>query len=71
MMFNYCTSASNFHVTIGAGATVTLIGAGGSGNLSMDGLTGTDTGALGVFLRNPYDWAAAIERQHQQVVGIG
>ncbi|MCB9184614.1 MAG: T9SS type A sorting domain-containing protein [Flavobacteriales bacterium] len=47
MMFNYCTSASNFHVTIGAGATVTLIGAGGSGNLSMDGLTGNDTGALG------------------------
>ncbi len=47
MMFNYCTSASNFHVTIGASATVTLIGAGGSGNLSMDGLSGNDGAALG------------------------
>ena len=46
MIYNGANGASNFHVTIGAGSTVTLVGA-GTGNLAMDGTAGADTGALG------------------------
>lgn len=47
MMYNGANAACNFHVTVEAGATVTLIGASGFGNISMDGLAGADAVALG------------------------
>lgn len=47
MMYNASGSASNFNVTIGAGVTVALLGAGGTGNIAMDGLNGGDAAALG------------------------
>lgn len=43
MLFNYCTSASVFNVTINSGATVTLLGASGQGNVAIDGLDGAGT----------------------------
>jgi hypothetical protein len=45
MMYNGTAAASNFHVTINAGATVTLVGASGSGNICIDGLAGGATGS--------------------------
>lgn len=47
MLYNGCGAASNFHVTINAGATVSLLGAGGTGNVSIDGLAGADAMNLG------------------------
>jgi hypothetical protein len=47
MMYNASGAASNFNVTIGAGVTVALLGAGGTGNIAMDGLNGGDAAALG------------------------
>lgn len=47
MMYNASGAASNFNVTIGTGVTVALLGAGGTGNIAMDGLNGGDAAALG------------------------
>ncbi|HRD54109.1 MAG TPA: T9SS type A sorting domain-containing protein [Flavobacteriales bacterium] len=47
MLYNGCSAASNFHVTINAGSTVALLGAAGTGNVSIDGLAGADAAALG------------------------
>jgi hypothetical protein len=47
MIYNNASSASNFHVTIGAGATVALIGAAGAGNIAMDGVVGSDGAPCG------------------------
>ncbi len=47
MMYNASGATSNFNVTIGTGVTVALLGAGGTGNIAMDGLNGADAAALG------------------------
>ncbi|MBK9147792.1 MAG: T9SS type A sorting domain-containing protein [Flavobacteriales bacterium] len=47
MLYNGCSAASNFHVTINAGRTLALVGAAGTGNVSIDGLAGTDFWQLG------------------------
>ncbi len=47
MLYNGCTAASNFHVTINAGSTLALVGAAGTGNVSIDGLAGADAAQLG------------------------
>ena len=41
MIYNNFTGTTTFNVIIGAGSTVTLIGAAGAGNLAMDGVNGT------------------------------
>ncbi|MFZ1692663.1 MAG: T9SS type A sorting domain-containing protein [Flavobacteriales bacterium] len=47
MLYNGCSTASNFHVTINAGTTVALLGAAGTGNVSIDGLAGADGSSNG------------------------
>lgn len=47
MLYNGAGSACNFHVTINTGSTVTLLGASGTGNVSIDGLAGADGVQLG------------------------
>jgi len=47
MIYNGAGAASVFNVTINAGATVALIGAVGTGNVSIDGLNGADALQLG------------------------
>ncbi|WKZ67673.1 MAG: T9SS type A sorting domain-containing protein [Flavobacteriales bacterium] len=46
MLYNGAGAACNFNVTINAGSTVTLVGV-GTGNVSMDGLAGSDAAQLG------------------------
>lgn len=47
MIYNGAGAASIFNVTINAGATVALVGAVGTGNVSIDGLNGADGLQLG------------------------
>ncbi|MFN3876436.1 MAG: hypothetical protein ACK4L7_11055, partial [Flavobacteriales bacterium] len=47
MMYNGSSAASVFNVTINAGVTVNLVGATGTGNISIDGLAGADPAQLG------------------------
>lgn len=47
MIYNGTGAASIFNVTINAGATVALVGAAGTGNVSIDGLNGADALQLG------------------------
>ncbi len=68
MIYNGAGAASIFNVTINAGATVALVGAVGTGNVSIDGLNGADGLQLGGVHHG--EWIAADSghpvRQHQQ-----